>query len=362
MRLEGFAALPTLHRRNTAEQFLFVNDRPVRDRLLHGRCAAPTRTRRARSPPGGGAVPGGPSRAGRRQRASDEDGGALPRRQSGARPDRRRPQARALGRRTSRGRCRSMRRYGAGRREPARGAAFHCRRSRLSAAASRQAWRRKRRFHVPLYRGRLRAAGRCAAVRRRGRMCRRSARAGAAARTFIVAQTADGMVIVDQHAAHERLVHERLKRPSARRPRPARGCCCRKWSNSTPPRSIARVSRAPELAGWAWSSSRSGRGAVIVREVPALLGARRCPGPHSRPRGRPRRTRRCRGLAGTTERLCATMACHGSVRAGRRLDIEEMNALLREMEATPHSGQCSHGRPTYVELKRDDIEKLFGRR
>ena len=180
--------------------------------------------------------------------------------------------------------------------------------------------------------------------------------------TYIVAQTTDGIVIVDQHAAHERLVHERI-------------------SNALNERGVARQimlipevvelgeseaallnARKNELAELGLIIDSFGSGAIVVREVPALLGEVNVQG-------------LIRDLAADIDELeeaialkdrlgdvCATMACHGSVRAGRKLNAAEMNALLREMEATPHAGQCSHGRPTYIELKLADIEKLFGRR
>lgn len=180
--------------------------------------------------------------------------------------------------------------------------------------------------------------------------------------TYIVSQTADGIVVVDQHAAHERLVHERI-------------------SNAMKDKGVARqillipevvelgeseaailIARQNELAELGLVIDPFGEGAVVVREVPALLGEVNVQG-------------LVRDLAADLDELeeaialkdrlgdvCATMACHGSVRAGRKLNAAEMNALLREMESTPHAGQCSHGRPTYIELKLADIEKLFGRR
>ena len=105
-----------------------------------------------------------------------------------------------------------------------------------------------------------------------------------------------------------------------------------------------------------------GDGAVVVREVPALLGKVDVKGLVRDLADDLAEIDEALGLKEKLEEVCATMACHGSVRAGRRLAVNEMNALLREMEATPHSGQCNHGRPTYVELKLADIEKLFGRR
>src|SRR6202171_3541174 len=153
--------------------------------------------------------------------------------------------------------------------------------------------------------------------------------------TYIVSQTRDGLVVVDQHAAHERIVYEKLK---------------------------GSLARSGELASFGLSIESFGPGAVAVRETPSLLG----------------KTNAASLLRDLAEHMAewdealplerrllhaaATMACHGSVRAGRILKPEEMNALLREMEDTPNSGQCNHGRPTYVELKLSDIEKLFGRR
>lgn len=180
--------------------------------------------------------------------------------------------------------------------------------------------------------------------------------------TYIVAQTQDGIVIVDQHAAHERLVYERMKD------------ALRQGRVQTQPLLIPEVvemdardaerllSRSEELAELGFVIEAFGQNAVAVQETPALLG-----------HGNLRQMvldladniadyGQTRALKDKLEEICATMACHGSVRAGRRLTADEMNALLRQMEQTPHSGQCNHGRPTYVELKLNDIEKLFGRR
>jgi DNA mismatch repair protein MutL len=180
--------------------------------------------------------------------------------------------------------------------------------------------------------------------------------------TYIVAQTRDGLVVVDQHAAHERIVYERLKAALAR-DGVARQLLLIPEIVEMDEATVERVlARAAELERFGLVVESFGPGAVAVRETPALLG---------------------RGNAGALLRdlaehmaewdealplerrllhVAATMACHGSVRAGRILKPEEMNALLREMETTPNSGQCNHGRPTYVELKLADIEKLFGRR
>ena len=122
------------------------------------------------------------------------------------------------------------------------------------------------------------------------------------------------------------------------------------------------TARAPELAELGLVLEGFGPGAVVVREVPALLGQVDVQGLVRDLADELAELGDTFGLKERLEEVCGTMACHGSVRAGRRLNGEEMNALLRQMEATPHSGQCNHGRPTYVELKLADIERLFGRR
>jgi DNA mismatch repair protein MutL len=180
--------------------------------------------------------------------------------------------------------------------------------------------------------------------------------------TYIVAQTRDSVVIVDQHAAHERLVYERLKEALAEGGVARQGLLIPEVIDLDGDEAAALTEAAPALERLGLALETFGPGAVLVREVPAPLAggdikglvrdlARQALGEGEGSLLRER-----------LEAVCATMACHGSVRAGRRLAPEEMNALLREMEATPRSGQCNHGRPTYVELKLADIERLFGRR
>ena len=180
--------------------------------------------------------------------------------------------------------------------------------------------------------------------------------------TYIVAETPDGMILVDQHAAHERLTLERLKRAVAGEGVASQILLLPEVVDLDPQAAAHVVEHAPAFAALGLDVEGFGPAAVLVRATPAALGA-------------------CdvdalvRDLAddlaafdaglGLQERLdavAATMACHGSVRAGRSLSVAEMNALLREMEVTPHSGQCNHGRPTWVKLARSDLEKLFGRR
>jgi DNA mismatch repair protein MutL len=180
--------------------------------------------------------------------------------------------------------------------------------------------------------------------------------------TYIVAQTRDGLVVVDQHAAHERLVYERMKAQMAA------GSVTRQ-ALLTPevveldPAEAERVSaRVDELAQLGLIVEPFGAGAVLVRETPALLGDTDVQGLIRDIADDLAEHGAALALSERLGEVCGTMACHGSVRAGRALSAPEMNALLRQMEATPHSGQCNHGRPTYVELKLADLEKLFGRR
>ncbi|MDA5193946.1 DNA mismatch repair endonuclease MutL [Govanella unica] len=180
--------------------------------------------------------------------------------------------------------------------------------------------------------------------------------------TYILAETADGLVLVDQHAAHERLVYERMKTQMAASG-VARQTLLLPEVVELDPAAVAMIAaRAGELAEMGLVLEAFGEGAILVRETPALLGRVDVAGLVRDLVDDLYENEAALSLKERMSEVCGTMACHGSVRAGRRLNIEEMNALLREMEATPHSGQCNHGRPTYVELKRTDIEKLFGRR
>jgi DNA mismatch repair protein MutL len=179
---------------------------------------------------------------------------------------------------------------------------------------------------------------------------------------YIVAQTRDGLVIVDQHAAHERIVYERLK-AALDKTGVARQILLIPEIVELDEADVERlVARTDELARYGLAIEPFGPGAVAVRETPALLGEIDA---QSLLRDLAEHMAEWDEALPLERRLlhvAATMACYGSVRAGRRLKPEEMNALLREMEATPNSGQCNHGRPTYVELKLTDIERLFGRR
>ncbi|MBB5710877.1 DNA mismatch repair endonuclease MutL [Sphingomonas xinjiangensis] len=185
---------------------------------------------------------------------------------------------------------------------------------------------------------------------------------GQVAKTYIVAEAADGLVLVDQHAAHERLVLERMRRAVQGGGVASQALLLPEVVELDEPACDRLEARAAELAEFGLELERFGPRAMLVRATPALLG-------HSDIHGLV--TDLADELAGYDEALslkerldhvAATMACHGSVRAGRILSVAEMNALLREMEVTPHSGQCNHGRPTWVKLAHGDIEKLFGRK
>ena len=180
--------------------------------------------------------------------------------------------------------------------------------------------------------------------------------------TYIVAQTGDGIVIVDQHAAHERLVYERMK-ASLASGGIARQILLIPEVVELDEASAARVAaRAPELAELGLVLEAFGGNALVVREVPALLGETDVAGLVKDLADDLAANDEALALKDRLGDVCGTLACHGAVRAGRRLNGAEMNAILRQMEVTPHAGQCNHGRPTYVELKLKDIERLFGRR
>jgi DNA mismatch repair protein MutL len=179
---------------------------------------------------------------------------------------------------------------------------------------------------------------------------------------YIIAQTPRGVVIIDQHAAHERLVYERFKAQLQERGIEKQGLLVPEIIQMDEDAAERILKSALELSRLGLDLEAFGPGAIAVQAIPALLGAK------------PNLERLVRDLAdeitehdqttGLEERLnhiLSTMACHGSVRSGRRLNAEEMNALLRQMESTPNSGQCNHGRPTYIELSLSDLEKLFGR-
>ena len=360
MRLEGFAGLPTLHRPNSLNLYLAVNGRPVRDKLLAGTIRAAY----------GDLVPAGryPMLALFLAVPPDEvDVNVHPAKTELRFRD---PNA--------------VRSLIIGALREALGAAGHRATASLSQAALQ---RMGMPSNAPVHHGEV----------RRGFGFAEAAQAplegfaepsadihagmapedhvgttyplGAARAqiddTFIIAETGDSLVIVDQHAAHERLVYERLKRS---------------YANGGIARQLLLIPEVVELDDGATAILRAaaaeleslglviepfGAAAVLVREVPSLLGTCDVKGllkDLADELAEAEDSTRARLLSERLDHVLSTMACHGSVRAGRRLNPQEMNALLRDMEQTPFSGQCNHGRPTYIELKLTDIEKLFSRR
>jgi DNA mismatch repair protein MutL len=180
--------------------------------------------------------------------------------------------------------------------------------------------------------------------------------------TYIVAQNRDGVVIVDQHAAHERLVYEKMKVALSSSEVKTQKMLLPEVVEMDEAKTAALLENREQLAKFGLVLEPLGNRAVTVREIPALLSGSSVHQLVSDIADDCLEFGEAFALAEALEHICETMACHGSVRAGRRLNVYEMNALLREMEATPFSGQCNHGRPTYIELKLADIEKLFGRR
>ncbi len=180
--------------------------------------------------------------------------------------------------------------------------------------------------------------------------------------TYIVSQTRDGLIVVDQHAAHERIVYERLKASLAKNGVQRQILLIPEIVELDEATVERLLERSDELASFGLAIESFGPGAVAVRETPSLLGKTNAGSLLRDLAEHMAEWDEALPLERRLMHVAATMACHGSVRAGRLLKPEEMNALLREMEDTPNSGQCNHGRPTYVELKLSDIEKLFGRR
>jgi len=371
VRVTGFAGLPTLSRANSLGQYLFVNGRPVRDKLLFGavRAAYADYLPRDRHPLVALSVALDarevdvnvhPAKTEVRFR----DGGLVRGLIVGALKD-------ALAREGQRAattggsatiatfRPAAVPRRGSyeWRRSPARPAGFASARGVVALGFTEAA---QAAFDV----GEPAAD---AAVARFEPAADQIDRPLGAARAqvhenYIVAQTRDGLVIVDQHAAHERIVYERMK-AAIEKSGVARQVLLIPEIVELDEADAARLSaRAEDLARYGLLIESFGPGAVAVRETPSMLGEvdvkaliidlahHMAEWDDSLP------------LERRLLHVSATMACHGSVRAGRRLKPEEMNALLREMEAVPNSGQCNHGRPTYVELKLTDIERLFGRR
>lgn len=178
---------------------------------------------------------------------------------------------------------------------------------------------------------------------------------------YIIAQTEDGMVIVDQHAAHERLVYEKLKNQMAENGVRAQALLIPEIVELSDGDAAQLLAIADDLRKFGLVIEPFGAGTIAVRETPAILGTVNAKGMILDILDELADLGDSQSVQARIEAILSRVACHGSIRSGRRMQADEMNALLREMEATPHSGQCNHGRPTYVELKLADIERLFGR-
>ncbi|MEM8798159.1 MAG: DNA mismatch repair protein MutL, partial [Pseudomonadota bacterium] len=179
---------------------------------------------------------------------------------------------------------------------------------------------------------------------------------------YIVSQTADGLVLIDQHAAHERLVYERLKTAHEENGVKTQILLIPDIVDLTNEEAGTLMAHAEDLKALGLVIEGFGEGAIAVREVPALLGKVDAVSLLKDLADTLQETGSAALLADHINAVLSTMACHGSVRSGRRLRPEEMNALLRDMEKTPAAGQCNHGRPTFVKLSLTEIEKLFERR
>ena len=375
LAIEGYAGLPTLSRANSLAQYLFVNGRPVRDKLLIGvvRAAYADYLPRERHPvvalfvtvdPHEVDVNVHPAKAEVRFR----DGGLV-------RSFLIRTLQEALARESSRaattGGSATIASLRAGRDMPRGGWDWRHSPARPAAAASlarplphAQPAGLAEPEQAAFDAGAPSADWRAAENAPEPELIDRPLGAARAQlhENYIVTQTRDGLLIVDQHAAHERIVYERLKAALAKAG-VARQILLIPEIVELDEDAVERLcARAGELLGYGLAIEPFGPGAVAVRETPALLGTVDANALVRDLAEHMAEWEEALPLERRLMHVAATMACHGSVRAGRRLKAEEMNALLREMETTPNSGQCNHGRPTYVELKLGDIERLFGRR
>ncbi len=361
MRVFGFAGLPTLHRQDAGQQFLFVNGRPVKDKLLIGavRAAYGDLIPRGRSPllalfvecaPGDVDVNVHPAKAEVRFRDSGRVRALLVGALSEA-------LAVAGHRASARGGVLTMATFAAGV-LPHSSSAHQAARPLLAHGFAEAMQAPFDALAAPS------ADARASATAAPDGLLDRPLGAARAQvhENYIVAQTRDGLVIVDQHAAHERLVYERLKAMLANGGVASQGLLIPVIVSLDADDAELLAERAGELADLGLVLEAFGQGAVAVRATPALLGEPDIDGLVKDLAAELRAGSSARSLRDRLEAVASRMACHGSVRSGRRLTPDEMNALLRDMEATPYSGQCNHGRPTYVALKLADIERLFGRR
>jgi len=345
MRLSGFASLPTYHRGTATEQYLFVNNRPVRDRLLLAavRVAYQDFLERNRHPvvalfldvsPQHVDVNVHPTKAEVRFRQTELVKGMI---------------ISAIRRGIHEGGNRTSHAI-------AQTAELLFRSEGKSYTAFHENPARNYQANFIMQQPLVKAAE---APQQDYSGFRLGAAKAQLHNTYILAQTPDSVIIVDQHAAHERLVYEKMKQQTevARQK-----LLIPEIINLGEPHTTQLLKREQEFAELGLIIDAFGEGTIIVREIPALLGNSDIKGLIQDLSDDIAELGEAVTLKEKLSAICATMACHGSVRAGRSLNIEEMNALLRQMEATPHSGQCNHGRPTYIELKLHDVEKLFGRK
>jgi DNA mismatch repair protein MutL len=357
LRLQGYAALPTYSRGSSAQQYLFVNGRPVLDRMLYGALRAayfdvlsrdrhPAAVLNLIADPQRVDVNVHPAKAEVRFREPDAARSLI---------------ITALKSALTGAGHRASSTVGAATIDAFRPEPRVYQMDRPSQASLSRAFA----FQSPGFAEAPQAAA-FAPVREEEAKPNEEHPLGAARaqlhENYIVAQTAKGIVIVDQHAAHERLVYERLKRQMAETGIRAQALLIPEIVDLSPADAARLLDAAPALAEVGLTIEPFGGTAVAIRETPAVLGPVNGAAllrdilDELADQGDSQLVR------AKIDAILSRMACHGSVRSGRQMRPEEMNALLREMEATPLSGQCNHGRPTYVELSLHDIERLFGRR
>ena len=356
-RLGGVAGLPTFNRGVADHQFLFVNGRPVKDRLLIGavRAAYEDLLARGRHPivalfidlPGD-EVDDNVHPAKTEVRFRDPGnirgliiGGLRHALDSAGHRSAQRPSAAALGN------------WQLAPTQPTRSPSFP-----IATPGQTSVWDRHQGYAAPLQA----RAEPAVEGPPESRTFPLGVARGQVAATYIVAEAEDGLVLVDQQAAHERLVLERMRKAMANGGVSAQALLLPEVVELDEPACDRLESRAAELAEMGLELERFGAKAVLVRATPALLGQGDITGLVTDLADDLAASDEALSLKGRLDHVAATMACHASVRAGRLLSVAEMNALLREMEVTPHSGQCNHGRPTWVKLGHGDIEKLFGRK
>lgn len=377
VRLTGFAAIPTFNRGNSAHQYVFVNGRPVQDKLIlsaiRGAYAEtvpqgryPVAVLSIRLDPALVDVNVHPAKADVRFRDPGLIRGLL----VGAI---REALHREGDRSATTGAGGMLSAFHQGFRQPAR---------TTGSAASSVHWQPDHSpyrpfspagsgfaeapqsdlagMSLPTARAEIRAQDAEAPTSEAGRHPLGAARAQIHA-NYIVAQTDDGLVIVDQHAAHERLVFENMRKALTGHRLPSQALLIPEIVDLPEEDCDRLMTHAEGLDRLGLAIERFGPGAIAIRETPAMLGTMDAAGMVRQLADEIAEWDTADALSHKLEHVAATMACHGSVRSGRRLQVDEMNALLRQMEETPGSGQCNHGRPTFISLKLSDIERLFGR-